>query len=179
MQLLNLLLPALALFTTVTGNAATSPPQPNIVYLVIDDWGWANFATHRPEGMQGNEEFLTPNLSALAAEGIEFNRMYGHKFCGPSRAAIQSGRLPIHVTVLDDNLADVNPKDPISGFQGIPRNMTGIAQKLKNANYSTHMVGKWHWLVQRKELSCCTPSLVPLFLPPPFFPYPSPPTFFP
>ena len=136
-------LPALAVLAAAV-NAAPSPPQPNIVYLVIDDWGWANFATHRPEGMEGNEEFLTPNLSALAAEGIQFDRMYAHKFCGPSRAAIQSGRLPIHVTVLDDNLADVNPKDPISGFQGIPRNMTGIAQKLKYANYYTHMVGKWH-----------------------------------
>lgn len=46
--------------------------------------------------------------------------------------------------MLDDNLADHNPKDLVSGFQGIPRNMTGIAQKLKNAGYATHMVGKWH-----------------------------------
>jgi len=65
----------------------------------------------------------------------------GHKFCGPSRAALQSGRLPIHVTVLDNPLDSVNPKDPISGFQGIPRNMTGLATKMKQAGYSTHAYG--------------------------------------
>lgn len=67
-----------------------------------------------------------------------------HKFCGPSRAALQSGRLPIHVTVLDNPLDSVNPKDPVGGFQGIPRNMTGIASKMKQAGYSTHAYGSVH-----------------------------------
>ena len=35
-----------------------------------------------------------------------------------------------------------NPHDLVSGFAGIPRNMTGIATKLKAANYRTHQVGK-------------------------------------
>lgn len=33
-------------------------------------------------------------------------------------------------------------KDPIGGYQGIPINMTGIAEKLKSAGYATHLVGK-------------------------------------
>ena len=37
-----------------------------------------------------------------------------------------------------------NKKDPVSGFQGIPRNMTGLAEKLRTAGYATAMVGKWH-----------------------------------
>ena len=37
-----------------------------------------------------------------------------------------------------------NPKDLESGFKGIPRNMTGIAEKLREAGYATHQVGKWH-----------------------------------
>ena len=80
----------------------------------------ANFAPHRAGDSAGNNEFLTPNLAALAKNGTLLNRFYGHKFCGPSRAAIQSGRLPIHVTVLDNPLPSVNPKDPDGGFQGIP-----------------------------------------------------------
>ena len=32
----------------------------------------------------------------------------------------------------------------VSGFKGIPRNMTGIAEKLREAGYATHQVGKWH-----------------------------------
>jgi arylsulfatase B len=86
----------------------------------------------------------TPNLDALVSQGVELDRFYAHKFCGPSRAALQTGRLPIHVTVLDDNLADHNPKDPDGGYQGIPRNMTGIATKLRGAGYATAMAGKWH-----------------------------------
>ena len=36
-----------------------------------------------------------------------------------------------------------NPADPVSGFAGIPRNMTGVAEIMKGAGYSTHMIGKW------------------------------------
>ena len=36
-----------------------------------------------------------------------------------------------------------NPDDPVSGFAAIPRNMTGIAEKMKGAGYATHQVGKW------------------------------------
>ena len=37
-----------------------------------------------------------------------------------------------------------NPNDPVSDFAGIPRNMTGIATRLREENCTTHMVGKWH-----------------------------------
>ena len=99
--------------------------------------GWANFAPHRVGDATGNAEFATPNLAALAGNGTLLDRLYGHKFCGPSRAAIQSGRLPIHVNVLDAPLDSHNPQDAQGGFFGIPRNMTGIAAKLKSAQYST------------------------------------------
>jgi len=117
--------------------AAAAPPH--IVYALIDDFGWANAGWHRDAP---DNEVATPNMNELVKQGVELNRFYAHKFCGPSRAALQTGRLPIHVTVLDDNLADNNPKDPDGGYQGIPRNMTGIAVKLKAAGYSTAMAGK-------------------------------------
>lgn len=48
---------------------------------------------------------------------------------------LQSGRLPVHVNMV--NLAPNvwNPSDPVSGFAAIPRNMTGIATKMKEAGY--------------------------------------------
>jgi arylsulfatase B len=132
------------LLSSVLSSVLSSAAPPHIVYLVIDDWGWANLANHRLNDTVGNDEFPTPNLSALASEGMLLDRLYAHKFCGPSRAAIQTGRNPIHVTVLDNALTDHNPKDPMGGFQGIPRNMTGIATKLRTAGYHTHFAGKWH-----------------------------------
>ena len=78
------------------------------------------------------------------------------KLCSPSRCSLLTGRLPIHVN--DDNKinpTNYNPKDPVSGFQGIPRNMTVIAEKMKEAGYATHQVGKW-------DAGMATPSHIPI-----------------
>ena len=74
---------------------------------------------------------------------MQLDRFYAHKFCSPTRSALQTGRSPIFVNVQNSDIGQFNPLDPISGFQGIPRNMTGLAIKLKSAGYATHMVGKW------------------------------------
>ena len=90
-------------------------------------------------------EVHTPNLDRLIDDGILLDRHYGIHVCSPSRSSLQTGRLPVHVNMeMDDlDLQMVNPKDPVSGYAGIPRNMTCIAEKLLAAGYSTHMVGKW------------------------------------
>jgi arylsulfatase B len=123
-------------------HASAAVALPNIFMLLIDDYGWANIGYHN----KNSTEIITPNLDALAASGVILNRHYVHKFCSPTRSALQSGRSPIHVNVLNSPINQHNPKDTIGGYQGIPRNMTGIAEKLKTAGYSTHMTGKWHRL---------------------------------
>ena len=50
-----------------------------------------------------------------------------------------------------------NLRDPVSGFAGIPRNMTGMAMKMAAAGYKTHMFGKWG---ERHR------SVFPMLLPP-------------
>jgi len=50
---------------------------------------------------------------------------------------------PPAVNVLNLSPDVSNPKDPVSGFAAIPRNMTGMAEKMKLAGYVTHQVGKW------------------------------------
>ena len=108
--------------------------------LLIDDYGWANLGVHSPN----SSEVVTPNLDALAASGVLLERHYVHKFCSPTRSALQTGRSPIHVNVLNSPLSQHNPRDPMGGFQGAPRNMTGIAEKLRGAGYQTGQWGKWH-----------------------------------
>ena len=114
--------------------------KPHLVYVLADDFGWANADWHREPG---TNESATPVLSALLADGIELDRMYSYKFCSPSRSAIQSGRNPIHVTVQNLDPLYVNRADPVSGFAGVPREMTGLGTVLKSAGYATHFVGKW------------------------------------
>lgn len=120
--------------------AANSAAKPNILHILVDDFGWADAGWHRPEGYK---DIQTPNMVALVKEGVELDRHYVYKFCSPTRSAVQSGRNPIHVNPL--NLAPTfhNPKDKVSGYAAIPRNMTGMAEHMLRAGYQTHMYGKW------------------------------------
>ena len=65
---------------------------PNIVYILWDDqpFGIVGFP-----GFQKNLGFSTPNLNRLAAEGINFTRMYTEPSCTPTRAAFLTGRIPV------------------------------------------------------------------------------------
>jgi len=98
---------------------------------------------HRTPADDPTNEVQTPTMDSLCKEGIELNQSYAFWYCSPSRSAIQTGRNPIHVNVNNDGLMIHNPADPVSGFAGIPRNMTTIAWKMRDAGYATHFYGKW------------------------------------
>ena len=114
--------------------------KPHIVFMMVDDWGWANVGYHRSPP---TPEVVTPHIDDLVKQGLELDQHYVFKVCSPSRSSLISGRVPINVN--DENIQpDVhNPKDPISGFQGIPRYMTGLGTKMTEGGYITHQVGKW------------------------------------
>ena len=114
-----------ALAASLAGIAGASTPPPHIVFVLADDFGWNNFGIHA-KGKPNEAEAQTPRLDALATEGVLLDRHYVFRLCSPSRSALQSGRNPIHVNVFNDALGEYNPADPVSGFSGIPRNMTGI-----------------------------------------------------
>jgi len=115
-------------------------PKPNILMILADDFGWANVGYHRNPP---TNDVQTPNIDELVKEGIELDRHYVYMFCSPTRSSLQSGRNPIHVNLFNLEPTVSNPADPVSGFAAVPRNMTGIATKLKQAGYATHMFGKW------------------------------------
>ena len=133
---------AISLFIlTAVYAAETSLQKPHLMFLLIDDWGWANFGHHNDQ----NPEVVTPNLNALVKDGIELEQHYAFKYCSPSRCALQSGRNPLHVNVLNNDIRVHNEvNDPVGGFQGVPVNMTTIAAKLSQAGYSCHIAGKWN-----------------------------------
>jgi arylsulfatase I/J len=129
----------LFLFVVCYGSA-TNGTKPHVMFILVDDLGHAELGYHREKKTQ---EVQTPSIDALVDVGVNLNRHYVHKFCSPTRCAIQSGRAPIHVNVINIAPEVSNASDPMSGFAGIPRNMTGISAVMKSAGYSTHMVGKW------------------------------------
>lgn len=128
------------LFVALLATGECAAAKPHLMFMLVDDWGWANVGYHRNTT---DKEVVTPNIDALVKEGLELDQHYVYKFCSPSRSCLMSGRLPIHVN--DKNAAPniYNPDDKVSGFAGIPREMTGLAEKLKGAGYATHQVGKW------------------------------------
>lgn len=122
--------------------------KPHVVLILADDYGWANFGEHRirvgtAAEKQGQAEVNTPNLDRLASHGVLLERHYAYKICSPSRSSLQSGRLAVHVNTVNTGVTFWQPGDNVSGFAGIPRKMTGLAQKMKQGGYATHMIGKW------------------------------------
>ncbi|WP_299799837.1 sulfatase-like hydrolase/transferase, partial [uncultured Carboxylicivirga sp.] len=70
-------------------NTESNETQPNIILINIDDMGW------RDVGFMGSEYYETPNLDALAAEGMIFTNAYASASnCAPSRANMMSGQWP-------------------------------------------------------------------------------------
>ena len=101
------------------------------------------------------EAVTTPNLDSLADDGILLTHHMAYKICAPSRSALQSGRLPVHVNWGNTAPTAHNPQDPVSGYAGIPRNMTTMGTKLLQAGYRTHFYGKW-------DVGMATPQHTPL-----------------
>ena len=128
--------------------APISPPpsilasQPDVLLLLADDLGWANVGWHRPADGSW-KEVVTPAMDALVKEGIELNRAYAYHMCSPSRSSLQSGRLPLHVNVVNADPTIYDASSASGTGAGIPRNMTTIASKMRSAGYRTVMAGKW------------------------------------
>lgn len=139
-----------ALCCIIASSSAHRQSKPHVVFFLADDYGWANFGAHLrdldgsdPDVQQLRKEVHTPNMDLLVQQGMLLERHYTYKICSPTRSSLQVGRLPAHVNAINTGVTVANLSDPVSGFSGIPRNMTGVAEKLRLAGYRTHMVGKW------------------------------------
>ena len=106
---------------------------PNIVYLLWDDtaFGAVGFPA-----LQKNFGYSTPNLNQMAAEGINFTRMYTEPSCTPTRAAFLAGRLPVR-----HGMGVVGMPHE---FSGLRKEEVTIAEVLSAAGYATAFFGKGH-----------------------------------
>ncbi len=106
---------------------------PNIVYILWDDttFGAVGFPT-----LQKNYGYTTPNLNRMAAEGINFTRMYTEPSCTPTRVAFLTGRHPVRC-----GMAMVGMPHEMAGMPG---SEVTIAEVLSKAGYATAHFGKGH-----------------------------------
>eukprot|EP00931_Biecheleriopsis_adriatica_P077520 TRINITY_DN51070_c0_g1_i1.p1 TRINITY_DN51070_c0_g1~~TRINITY_DN51070_c0_g1_i1.p1 ORF type:complete len:701 (-),score=165.81 TRINITY_DN51070_c0_g1_i1:69-2171(-) len=134
--------------TVLCAAALAEARKPHVLFFLADDMGWANIGYHRRHAetideIQGAMEVYTPAIDSLVDDGIALERHYSYRICGPSRSSLLSGRLGAHVLAKNVAVTAQNKEDPVSGFAGIPRNMTGMGAKVKAGGYKTHYVGKW------------------------------------
>ncbi len=102
--------------------------QPNILFILADDLGWADVSMH-------GSPILTPNIDRLAAGGVELRRHYVCPTCTPTRASLMTGRYAgrfgVHATAPTNDAV-------------LPDGCPTIAGAFRAGGYSTGLFGKWH-----------------------------------
>ena len=110
----------------LTTNVISSP---NILIILADDLGWNDVSYH-------GSEIKTPNIDKLISLGVELDRFYVQPTCSPTRAELMTGKSAMRLGITR----------PISKNQklGLGLEEKILPQYLKELNYSTYLLGKWH-----------------------------------
>lgn len=122
------------------------PDAPNVVVVLLDDTGFAQFGCY-------GSDIDTQNIDALAANGLQFTNFHVTPLCSPTRASLLTGRSQHAVGMR-----------AVSNFRtGFPNQLghisnhaATVAEVLKNEGYATFCVGKWH-LAPMEQCSAAGP----------------------
>ena len=133
-------LPILIFFT---GCAENQKDQPNVILVMADDMGWAQ------TGYYGHPILKTPNLDAMAENGLRMDRFYaGAPSCTPTRASVMTGRT----------------NDRTGAFRVgsyINKQEKMLSTAFKDAGYITAHFGKWHLNMDSPDLDHPLPKSDP------------------
>ena len=117
-----------------TALRAAQSRKPNILVILADDLGYGDLSAW------GGRDLKTPNIDALAASGVRFDRFYANSpVCSPTRAALLSGCYPDTVGV-----PGVIRTDPGNSWGFLAANAQLLPSCLRGAGYHSAIVGKWH-----------------------------------
>lgn len=112
----------------------TAARRPNVVFVVLDDLGFADLGSY-------GSEIRTPSLDRLARSGLRYTGFHVTPLCSPTRAALLTGRNPHTVgvrTITNYATEAENNRGRIS-----PQAAT-LAEVLRDGGYATFALGKWH-----------------------------------
>ncbi|HEX8203058.1 MAG TPA: sulfatase-like hydrolase/transferase, partial [Isosphaeraceae bacterium] len=110
------------------GEAGGEPRRPNIVLVMPDDVGYADFAC------LGNPVVRTPRIDAFAAQAVRFTDFHVSPTCAPTRCALLTGRHEFKSGVTHT----------IFERERMSRQAVTLAEVLRSAGYATGIFGKWH-----------------------------------
>jgi len=115
---------------TITPTSAQSPAKPNILVILVDDFGYGDLSIH------GCKDIPTPHIDALAGSGVRCTNGYiSAPQCSPTRAGLLTGRY-------QQRFGHEYNSAPLDS--GLSLKETTLADRLKAAGYKTGLVGKWH-----------------------------------
>ncbi len=114
-----------------------SQEQPNIIVILADDLGYSDL------GCYGGE-IDTPNIDALAENGVKLTQVYNSARCCPSRASLMTGLYPSQAGIGDFTTNKPNPTRGPGYLGRLNESCATIAEVLKAAGYGCYYVGKWH-----------------------------------
>jgi len=136
--------PCLGRLSRTGGAPHPSARKPNIVFILADDLGWKDL------GFMGSGYYETPNLDALAGQGVVFTSAYTNgPNCAPTRASLMSGQYtPRHgvytVGNSDRGQAKHRKLIPTPNKTTLGAEVVTLAEALKGAGYVSASMGKWH-----------------------------------
>jgi arylsulfatase A-like enzyme len=106
-------------------------PRPNIIFILADDLGYGDV------GCYGQKNIQTPNIDRMAAEGLRFTDAYaGATVCAPSRCVLMTGLHVGHARIRGN-------REAFKPGAALIKDDVTIARVLKDAGYSTGVIGKW------------------------------------
>ena len=124
--------------------AGKTASRPNIIYINVDDLGWADL------GYQGSGFYKTPNIDRLVSQGMVFTNAYAPAAnCAPSRACCLTGQYtPRHgiYTVNNSDRGETADRKliPVENTLHIKQDNQTIAEALQDSGYRSSAIGKWH-----------------------------------
>jgi arylsulfatase A len=136
---------------SLAGEAGKTASPPNILVIMADDLGYGSL------GCYGHPEVKTPNIDALAANGVRLTDFHSNgPMCTPTRAALMTGRYQQRCAWVDDEELSLKMREQRKEnlkqrwAWGVSKDELFLPELLGQSGYRSTLIGKWHLGYDRK-----------------------------